>query len=45
MASISIIGAGMAGLHRGLFLQQYGIPATIYTRRPNTMHCVQRIPN
>lgn len=33
MTSIGIIGAGVAGLHLGLFLRQQGIDATIYTEK------------
>jgi 2-polyprenyl-6-methoxyphenol hydroxylase-like FAD-dependent oxidoreductase len=31
MAGIGIVGAGVAGLHLGLFLQQHGVPSTIYS--------------
>jgi 2-polyprenyl-6-methoxyphenol hydroxylase-like FAD-dependent oxidoreductase len=31
MTSIAIVGAGVSGLHLGLFLQQHDVPATIYT--------------
>ena len=30
-SGIGIVGAGVGGLHLGLLLRQYGIPATIYT--------------
>lgn len=33
MTSIAIIGAGVSGLHLGLFLQQHDVPVTIYTDR------------
>jgi 2-polyprenyl-6-methoxyphenol hydroxylase-like FAD-dependent oxidoreductase len=33
MASIGIIGSGIAGLQLGLGLQQHGIDATIYSER------------
>jgi styrene monooxygenase A-like protein len=33
MTHIGIVGAGIAGLHLGLFLQQHGIDATIYTEK------------
>src|SRR5262245_23104573 len=33
MTHIGIIGAGIAGLHLGLFLQQHGIVATIYAEK------------
>ena len=31
MTSIAIVGSGVSGLHLGLFLQQHGVPVTIYT--------------
>src|ERR1700753_3865659 len=31
MTSIAIVGAGVSGLHLGLFLQQHDVPVTIYT--------------
>lgn len=33
MADIGIVGAGIAGLHLGLFLRQHGVAATIYADR------------
>ena len=33
MTSIAIVGAGVSGLHLGLFLQQNDVPVTIYTDR------------
>jgi hypothetical protein len=33
MPGIGIVGAGVAGLHLGLFLLQHGVSATIYTDR------------
>ncbi|MHB1570117.1 MAG: styrene monooxygenase/indole monooxygenase family protein [Solirubrobacteraceae bacterium] len=33
MTSIAIVGAGVSGLHLGLFLQQHDVPVTIYTDR------------
>ena len=33
MAGIGIVGAGVAGLHLGLFLQRHGLPCTIYSDR------------
>jgi 2-polyprenyl-6-methoxyphenol hydroxylase-like FAD-dependent oxidoreductase len=33
MAGIGIVGAGVAGLHLGLFLQSHDVPVTIYTDR------------
>jgi hypothetical protein len=45
MTSIGIVGSGIAGLHLGLFLQQHGIPATIYSdRMPAELRC-GRLPN
>src|SRR5688572_566160 len=34
MAGIGIIGTGIAGLHLGLYLQQRGVPVTLYTDVP-----------
>ena len=31
--SIGIVGAGIAGLHLGLYLQKHGVDATIITDR------------
>jgi 2-polyprenyl-6-methoxyphenol hydroxylase-like FAD-dependent oxidoreductase len=31
MTSIAIVGAGVSGMHLGLFLQQHDVPVTIYT--------------
>lgn len=45
MTRIGIIGAGTAGLHLGLRLQQLGIPATIYTERPPAELRSARLPN
>jgi 2-polyprenyl-6-methoxyphenol hydroxylase-like FAD-dependent oxidoreductase len=33
MTSIGIIGAGIAGLHLGLFLRQRSVAATIHTEK------------
>ncbi len=33
MASIGIVGAGIAGLHLALYLQQQGVPVTLYSER------------
>jgi 2-polyprenyl-6-methoxyphenol hydroxylase-like FAD-dependent oxidoreductase len=32
-ASIGIVGAGIGGLHLGLYLRQHGVAATLYTER------------
>lgn len=45
MTSIGIIGAGIAGLHLGLFLQQQGIKATIYTHTSAEAQLGSRLPN
>lgn len=42
---IGIIGAGTAGLHLGLRLQQLGIPSTIYTERDPAELRSARLPN
>jgi 2-polyprenyl-6-methoxyphenol hydroxylase-like FAD-dependent oxidoreductase len=44
MANIGIVGAGIAGLHLGLFLRQHGIPATIYTEKSATDQLGSRLP-
>jgi 2-polyprenyl-6-methoxyphenol hydroxylase-like FAD-dependent oxidoreductase len=33
MTSIAIVGSGVSGLHLGLFLQQHGVPVTVYSDR------------
>jgi 2-polyprenyl-6-methoxyphenol hydroxylase-like FAD-dependent oxidoreductase len=45
MANIGIIGAGVAGLHLGLFLRKYGIAATIYTEKAPTQLLGERLAN
>lgn len=45
MAIIGIIGAGIAGLHLGLFLQHHGIPATLYADRTPEQIRGGRLPN
>jgi hypothetical protein len=45
MKNIGIIGAGIAGLHLGLFLQQHGIDATIYSDKSPAEMRSGRIPN
>jgi len=44
MTNIGIIGAGVAGLHLGLFLRQHGIQATIYTEKSATEQFGSRLP-
>lgn len=44
MTSIGIIGAGVAGLHLGLFLRQLGIDATIYTEKTPEQQFGSRLP-
>lgn len=43
--SIGIVGAGVAGLHLGLLLQQHDIPVTIYTDRTADEVANGRLPN
>ncbi len=45
MTSIGIIGAGIAGLHLALFLQQHGIPLTLYSDRTPDQFRASRLPN
>jgi len=45
MTSIGIVGAGVAGLHLGLFLQQHGIAATIYAEKAPEEHLAGRLSN
>jgi 2-polyprenyl-6-methoxyphenol hydroxylase-like FAD-dependent oxidoreductase len=45
MTNIGIIGAGIAGLHLGLFLQQHGIAATIYTEKTPEQQLGGRLAN
>lgn len=44
-AGIVIIGAGIAGLHLGLFLLQHGVPVTIYSDRSPAQLRAGRLPN
>lgn len=44
MKSIGIIGAGVAGLHLGLFLRQHDIEATIYTEKTPEQQFGSRLP-
>jgi 2-polyprenyl-6-methoxyphenol hydroxylase-like FAD-dependent oxidoreductase len=45
MTHIGIIGAGIAGLHLGLFLQKHGIAATIYTDKTPEQQLGGRLAN
>src|SRR5436190_3846537 len=45
MLSIGIVGSGIAGLHLGLYLQQAGVAATIYSDRTPEQIRAGRIPN
>jgi 2-polyprenyl-6-methoxyphenol hydroxylase-like FAD-dependent oxidoreductase len=45
MNNIGIIGAGIAGLHLGLFLRSYGIEATIYTEKTPEQQRAARLSN
>src|SRR4051794_10420376 len=44
MYSIGIVGAGIAGLHLGLFLQQRGVSGTIYAERSPSELLGSRLP-
>ena len=44
MTSIGIVGAGVAGLHLGLYLRQQGIETTIYAERTPGQEFGSRIP-
>ncbi|MCC6178858.1 MAG: monooxygenase [Chloroflexi bacterium] len=45
MNNIGIVGSGIAGLQLGLYLQQRGIPATIYSDRTPDQIRAGRLPN
>lgn len=45
MTSIGIVGAGVAGLHLGLFLRQHDVPVTIYTDRTGDELAAGRLLN
>jgi hypothetical protein len=45
MTSIGIVGSGIAGLQLGLFLQQRGVPVTIYSDRTPEQLRGGRLPN
>ena len=42
---IGVVGAGIAGLHLGLLLQQAGIEATIFTEQTPEQVRANRLPN
>jgi hypothetical protein len=44
MTHIGIVGAGVAGLHLGLFLRQHSIQATIYTEKSAADQLGARLP-
>jgi hypothetical protein len=44
MTSIGIIGAGVAGLHLGLYLRQYGIETTLYADKSPEQVFGSRLP-
>src|SRR5689334_1244359 len=45
MTSIGIVGAGIAGLQLGLYLQQQGITTTLYSDKTATQILNSRLPN
>jgi 2-polyprenyl-6-methoxyphenol hydroxylase-like FAD-dependent oxidoreductase len=45
MPNIGIIGGGVGGTHLGLFLQQHGVSATIYSEKKPAEHLAGRITN
>src|SRR6266540_2990438 len=45
MISIGIVGAGVAGLQLGLFLQQHGIAATIYAEKTPEQQLAAQLSN
>jgi len=45
MTSIGIVGAGVAGLHLGLFLRKHAIAATIYTDKTPEQQLAARLSN
>jgi 2-polyprenyl-6-methoxyphenol hydroxylase-like FAD-dependent oxidoreductase len=44
MTSIGIVGAGVAGLHLGLYLRQHGIDTTLYAEKNAEQQLSSRIP-
>jgi 2-polyprenyl-6-methoxyphenol hydroxylase-like FAD-dependent oxidoreductase len=45
MDGIGVIGAGLAGLHLGLYLRRQGVPVTLYAERTPDQVRSGRIPN
>jgi len=45
MTSIGIVGAGIAGLHLGLYLRQHDVPVTIYTDKSGDELAAGRLLN
>src|SRR5262249_13202786 len=45
MERIGIVGAGVAGLHLALYLQQHGVPARLYAERTPDEQRVSRLPS
>jgi hypothetical protein len=45
MTTIGIIGAGIGGLHLALYLQQQGVPVTLYAERAPDEVRAMRLPN
>lgn len=45
MATIGIVGGGVAGLHLALLLQRHGVPVTLYTELAPAERRASRLPN
>jgi 2-polyprenyl-6-methoxyphenol hydroxylase-like FAD-dependent oxidoreductase len=45
MSGIGVVGAGTAGLHLGLYLQQHGVDVTLYAERTPDELRAARLPN
>src|SRR6266540_2772446 len=45
MERIGIVGAGVAGLHLALYLQQHGVPARLYAERTPAEQRASRLPS
>jgi 2-polyprenyl-6-methoxyphenol hydroxylase-like FAD-dependent oxidoreductase len=45
MQGVGIVGAGIAGLHLGLFLRKHGVAATVYAERAPDQLRSSRLPN